>query len=105
MHRARKPQIENLVVLGGHGLPGVGKAHFVKQLIMELQVEETGGSLESVAFTGVAACNTPRSIFQQATSQGCPLSMKQAFVLKTNMQNCSFLLMDEISMGALLCQG
>ena len=100
MHRALKPQIENLMVLGG---PGVGKAYFVKQLIVEL--EETRGSLVSVAFTGVAACNTPRSIFQfqQATSQGCSLSMKQAFVLKTNIQNCSFLLMDEISMGALLC--
>jgi hypothetical protein len=94
---------EHLLVLGG---PGVGKTHFVKRLILEL--EGMGHSLVSVAFTGVAACNIPggrtiHSVFgipmkASESRKLAPLGAEQAYVLKVFVQNCSFLLIDEISM-------
>jgi hypothetical protein len=96
-------QPEHVLVLGG---PGVGKTHFVKRLILEL--EGMGCSLVSVAFTGVAACNIPggrtiHSVFNlpisaTGNSKLAPLSDEQAYVLRSYMQNRSFLLIDEISM-------
>jgi MoxR-like ATPase len=94
---------EHLLVLGG---PGVGKTHFVKRFIQEL--DSIGCSLVSLAFTGVAACNIPggRTIHSvcnipiqaSAATRLTPFSTEQAYVLRTYLQNCSFILIDEISM-------